>query len=165
MAKKNMSEEADRSVIRQIDELQRMSLPTLRKKWSDLFGRDPGKLTKQYLVRRLAYRIQELIFGGMSRETREQLKAWAETPEKMRKKQPREKTDLQPGTRLLRDWHGNRHEVTVQANGFLFNGKTYRSLSAVARAITGRHCGGRRFFGLKAALRLETGDRRPEGRQ
>jgi hypothetical protein len=126
-----------------------MSLPTLRKKWSDLFGRDPGNLTKQYLVRRLSYRIQELTFGGMSRETREQLKAWAETPEKMRKKQPREKTDLQPGTRLLRDWHGNRHEVTVQANGFLFKGKTYRSLSAVARAITGRHCGGRRFFGLQ----------------
>ncbi len=150
MAKKNMSDEADRSVIRQIDELQRMTLPALRKKWSDLFGRDPGKLTKQYLVRRLAYRIQELIYGGLSRETRDQLKAWAETPEKMQKKVVREKTDLQPGTRLLRDWHGKRHEIIVQTDGFLFKGKAYRSLSAVARAITGRHCGGRRFFGLQS---------------
>jgi Protein of unknown function (DUF2924) len=149
MAKKSMSEEADRSVIRQIDELQRMSLPALRKKWSDLFGRDPGKLTQQYLVRRLAYRIQELIYGGLSREARDQLKAWAESPEKMHKKPPREKTDLQPGTRLLRDWHGERHEVTVKEDGFHFRGKSYRSLSAVARAITGRHCGGRRFFGLQ----------------
>lgn len=149
MARKNTIDEADRSVIRQIDELQRMSLPALRKKWSDLFGRDPGKLTKQYLVRRLAYRVQELIYGGLSRESRDQLKAWAETPEKMQKKPLREKADLQPGTRLLRDWHGKRHEVIVQTDGFQFKGKTYRSLSAVARAITGRHCGGRRFFGLQ----------------
>ena len=149
MVKNNSSEKGDRSVLCQIDELQSMSLPALRKKWSDLVGLDPGKLTKPYLVRRLAYRVQELTYGGMSRDSRDQLKAWAETPEKMQKKQPREKSNLQPGTRLLRDWHGMRHEVTVQTDGFLFNGKTYRSLSSIARAITGRHCGGRRFFGLQ----------------
>lgn len=145
----NGSDTAERSVIHQIDELHRLPLSALRKKWTDLFGLDPGRLPKQYLIRRLAYRIQELTYGGLSREAREKLRAWAESPEKMQKKTPREKIDLQPGTRLLRDWHGQRHEVIVQDDGFLFRGKTYRSLSAVARAITGRHCGGRRFFGLQ----------------
>jgi hypothetical protein len=163
--KQNLSDEADRSVIRQLNEIQRMPLPALRKKWIDLFGRDPSKLSKQYLVRRLSYRVQELIYGGLSRETREKLRAWAENPEKMTKKPVREKTNLQTGTRLLRVWHGERYEVVVQDNGFLFQGKTYRSLSAIARLITGRHCGGRRFFGLKAAPRREAGDRRPEGKQ
>jgi hypothetical protein len=151
--KKNLSEEADRSVIRQLNEIQRMPLPALRKKWVDLFGRDPGKLSKQYLIRRLSYRVQELIYGGLSGETREKLRAWAENPEQMTKKPVREKTNLQTGTRLLREWHGERYEVIVQESGFLFQGKTYRSLSAIARLITGRHCGGRRFFGLKAATR------------
>lgn len=149
MNQQNLSSEADRSVVRQINEIQRMSLPELRKKWVDLFGRDPGKLSKQYLIRRLAYRVQELIYGGMSQETREKLRRWAENPEQMVKKPVREKTHLQPGTRLLRDWHGERYEVIVQDDGFLFNGKIYRSLSGVAKAITGRHCGGRRFFGLQ----------------
>lgn len=147
--KSNQASEADHSVVHQINELQRMSLPALRKKWIDLFGSDPGKLSKQYLTRRLAYRIQELIYGGMSHETRDKLRRWAESPEKMVKKPVREKTHLQPGTRLLRDWHGERFEVIVQEDGFAFKGKTYRSLSGIARAITGRHCGGRRFFGLQ----------------
>ncbi len=151
MAQNKDSTLVDRSVVRQISEIQRMSLPDLRRKWTDLFGRDPGGLPKQYLVRRLAYRIQELVYGGLSREARDQLRSWAESPEKMQKKPPLEKVDLQPGTRLLREWHGERHEVVVQDDGFLFCGKTYRSLGAIARAITGRHCGGRRFFGLKPA--------------
>lgn len=148
MSKKNLSDDAHRSVVRQIDEIQRMSLPELRKKWIDLFGSDPNKYSKQYLIRRLAYRVQELIYGGLSEETKATLRRWAETPEKMVKKAVREKADLQPGTRLVREWHGEEYEVMVQADGFQFKGKTYRSLSAIAREITGRHCGGRRFFGL-----------------
>ena len=65
------------------------------------------------------------------------------------KRTKREAANLQVGTRLIRDWRDERYEVTVQENGFLYGGKTYRSLSAAARAITGRHCGGRRFFGLE----------------
>jgi len=150
--KQTVHREADRSVIRQINDLQRMSLSELRKKWAGLFGSDPGKITKQYLIRRLAYRVQELSCGGLSQATRGKLQCWAESPEKMAKKPVREKTDLQPGTRLLRDWHGERYEVIVQDDGFLFQDKKYRSLSAIARTITGRHCGGRRFFGLQPTV-------------
>ena len=147
--KHSLYREADRSVFRQINDIQRMALSELRKKWVDLFGSDPGKLSKQYLIRRLAYRVQELSCGGLSQTTRDNLRRWADNPEKIAKRPVREKTDLQPGTRLLRDWHGERYEVIVQDDGFVFQGKKYRSLSAIARSITGRHCGGRRFFGLQ----------------
>jgi hypothetical protein len=141
--------EAGQSVLRQINEIQRMSLNDLRKKWVDLFGTDPAKLSKQYMTRRLAYRVQELTYGGLSKSSREKLASWAEDPKQAKKKTVREKTSLQLGTRLLRDWHGERYEVIVQEDGFLFQGKRYRSLSGISRAITGRHINGRRFFGLQ----------------
>jgi hypothetical protein len=139
-----------KSVLSQVDELNRMSNDQLRKQWTDLFGTDPGRLGRNYLIRRLAYRIQELVYGGLSREARQKLKALADatdgnTPNKPGK---RRAANLQPGTRLLRDWHGERYEVVVQEDGFLYDGKKYRSLSAIARAITGSYWSGNRFFGL-----------------
>ena len=100
---------------------------------------------RQYLVRRIAYRIQELVHGGLSRDARRRLNDLASGP----KKKKQTTTNLQVGTRLIREWHGNKYEVVVKQDGFVYNGKTYRSLSAVARAITGKHKGGRRFFGLE----------------
>lgn len=147
--KQKQSGEAGHSVLRQINEIQRMSLNDLRKKWIDLFGTDPAKLSKQYLTRRLAYRVQELTYGGLSKSAREKLASWAEDPKQAEKKTVREKTSLQLGTRLLRDWRGERYEVIVQEDGFVFQSKKYRSLSAISRAITGRHINGRRFFGLQ----------------
>ncbi len=139
-----------RTVLKQIDELNRMSMPQLRKRWSDLFGSDPGRLGRAYLIRRLAYRIQELVYGGLSRDARNKLAALADGASGESSKTPRKRqaTSLQPGTRLLRDWHGDRYEVIVQDDGFMYDGKKYRSLSAVARAITGSHVSGNRFFGL-----------------
>ena len=139
-----------RSVLKQIDELHQMSMAQLRKRWTDLFGTDPGRLGRNYLVRRLAYRIQELVYGGLSREARQKLAAIADCTNGQpdAKTQTRQTTNLEPGTRLLRDWRGRRYEVTVQEDGFLYDGKKYRSLSAVARAITGSHMSGNRFFGL-----------------
>jgi hypothetical protein len=138
----------DQSIIKQIDQLNAMSMRELRKKWLDLFGTETGRLGRAYLIRRLAYRIQELVYGGLSQEARRRLKELAENPEK-EKPTKSEMTNLQVGTRLLREWHGEQYEVIVKTDGFLYEGKVYRSLSAVARAITGRHCGGRRFFGLQ----------------
>ena len=138
------------SVLKQIDELNRMSMDQLRKRWKDLLGTDPGRLGRNYLIRRLAYRIQELVYGGLSREARQKLAAIADGDEADSKRPPRKRqaANLQPGTRLLRDWHGERYEVVVQEDGFLYDGKKYRSLSAVARAITGSYWSGNRFFGL-----------------
>ncbi|MEZ6094376.1 MAG: DUF2924 domain-containing protein [Pirellulaceae bacterium] len=141
----------DRSVVRQINDLQRMSMPELRKKWKDLFGTEAGRLGRNYLIRRLAYRIQEIIYGGLSREAKRRLTEIHQNPDSKRRPTKREITNLQIGTRLIREWHGERYEVVVDREGFVFDGKTYRSLSAVARAITGTHRGGRRFFGLEPA--------------
>ena len=143
------------SVLSQIDALNRMSMDQLRKRWSDLFGTDSGRLGRSYLVRRLAYRIQELVFGGLSREARRRLQELAADASGANPPKPcrRQAASLQTGTRLLRDWHGERYEVIVQDDGFLHDGKKYRSLSAVARAITGSYWSGNRFFGLSPALK------------
>ncbi|MAE61465.1 MAG: hypothetical protein CMJ49_08940 [Planctomycetaceae bacterium] len=101
------------------------------------------------ILRRLAYRIQELAYGGLSQGAIKQLKAVADgRPVATTKPRKRGKIDLAPGTRLLREWHGDRYEVIVEADGFRYAGKTYRSLSAVARAISGSHVSGNSFFGL-----------------
>jgi hypothetical protein len=144
-----------KTVLTQIEELNRMSLEQLRKRWRDLMGSDPGRLARAYLVRRLAYRIQELAFGGLSASVRKQLTAIAkraaetEAETKTRKRRRRRNDhQLQPGTRLLREWHGQQYEVVVQDGGFLFEGKVYSSLSAIAKQITGAVWNGRRWFGV-----------------
>ena len=143
-----------KTVLKQIEELSRMSMEQLRKRWSDLMGTEPAGFRRSYLVRRLAYRIQELAFGGLSANVRKQLAAVAEAaspeaPAKTRKGRRRQVGhQLQPGTRLLREWHGQQYEVVVREDGFLFGGKEYRSLSAIAKVITGAVWNGRRWFGI-----------------
>lgn len=146
-----------KSVLRQIDELNRMSAKDLRKRWCDLFGTDPGRFGRNYLIRRLAYRIQELVYGGLSREARQTLAEIADNANGRAHKVTgkRQAKNLKPGTRLLRDWRGQRYEVIVQEGGFLYEGKKYRSLSGVARAITGSQISGNRFFGLTTTPRNE----------
>ena len=140
----------EKTVLQQIDELDRTSMADLRKRWAALFGTDGSRFGRGYLIRRLAYRIQELAFGGLSRDARRTLKNIADgkTAEVDFPARRRQQVGLTCGTRLLREWHGQRHEVVVKENGFLYAGKTYRSLTAVARAITGTAWSGNRFFGL-----------------
>ena len=138
-----------KTVLKQIDELNHMSMAQLRKRWADLMGTDPGRLGRQYLMRRLAYRVQELAYGGLSPQARKQLEAVAGGKTRNGKPSKSKKTVLMPGTRLLREWHGDRYEVIVEADGFRYNGKVYRSLTAAARAITGQHTSGNLFFGIQ----------------
>lgn len=139
-----------KTVLKQIDELNQMSMAQLRKRWADLMGTDPGRLGRQYLMRRLAYRIQELAYGGLSPHARKQLEAVADgRPARSAKPSKSRTSVLATGTRLLREWHGDRYEVIVEADGFRYNGKLYRSLTAAARAITGQHTSGNLFFGIK----------------
>ena len=138
-----------KTVLKQIDELNQMSMAQLRKRWADLMGTDPGRLGRKYLIRRLAYRIQELAYGGLSPQARKQLEAIADGKTRNGKPSKSKKTILMPGTRLLREWRGDRYEVIVEADGFRYNGKAYRSLTAAARAITGQHTSGNLFFGIQ----------------
>lgn len=156
---KPRGESQQKSVLKQIDALNRMSMDQLRKRWKDMFGTDSGRMGRSYLIRRLAYRIQELVYGGLSGEARQKLVALSDDQNATATKLPqkRQAPNLQPGTRLLRDWHGERYEVIVQEDGFLYDGKKYRSLSAVARAITGSYWSGNRFFGLTSNSRKDGG--------
>jgi hypothetical protein len=103
----------------------------------------------------LAYRIQELTYGGPDKQTRRLLDLLADEVEGTltRKAQIADPRNPVVGTKLIRAWNGVAHTVTVLREGFDWEGRRYKSLSAVARAITGTRWNGYRFFGLRAATR------------
>ena len=131
--------------------LKAASTPELKAQWRDLFDSEPPPFNRRYLESRLAYRIQELTYGGLKPETVKRLERLGEQLDGGDKKKRSIRADLKPiaGTRLLREWQGVEQIVTVTADGFEWQGRPYRSLSAIARAITGTRWNGWVFFGLK----------------
>ena len=131
------------------------ALPTLNKAqllaiWAENFNKDPPpKLRKELMVPVLAYRIQEREFGGLSNSARRQLREVAASLKTTKPSQERPDSDPQTGTRLLRVWRGETHEVIATGNGYLYRGKTYSSLSRIAREITGTQWSGPLFFGVR----------------
>jgi len=125
--------------------------PDLKKQWRDLFETEPPPFNRRYLESRLAYRIQELAYGGLKPETIRRLERLGEELDGGNIKTRRIRADLRPiaGTRLLREWQGVEQIVTVMQDGFEWQGRPYKSLSALARAITGTRWNGWVFFGLK----------------
>ena len=123
----------------------------LKQQWRDLFETEPPPFNRRYLESRLAYRIQELTYGGLKPETLKRLETLGEQLDGGNIITRRIRADLKPiaGTRLIRDWQGVEQIVTVTQDGFDFQGRPYQSLSAIARAITGTRWNGWVFFGLK----------------
>src|SRR5262249_2641077 len=120
----------------------------LRQLWHEYCaGPIPPKASRQLLIYCLAYRIQEQTYGGLSAASRTRLHNIAQQIESAAR-QPNG-LQLTPGTRLIRQWREQRHEVTVLERGYAYRGSRYSSLSAIARLICGTHCSGPRFFGLK----------------
>ena len=141
------------TVLQQVAALKRMDAAALRGRWLALFGREaPAAYKPEQLIRRLAWRIQELRYGGLSDAARQRLREIADRDELAsgrRRPFKRKSGHLAPGTRLVRHWHGVEHVVTATADGGLeYQGKRYRTLTAVAAVITGQHHSGPRFFGL-----------------
>lgn len=141
------------TVLQQVATLNRMDADTLRLRWLALFGRSaPAAYKPEQLVRRLAWRIQELRHGGLSEAARQRLREIADGDELARGERrsvKRRGTGLATGTRLIRHWQGVEHVVTAMADGGLeYSGKRYRTLTAVAKIISGQHVSGPRFFGL-----------------
>ena len=132
-------------VLAQIAALQRMDANDLRKQWEVMIGTSPPGSAAS-LRQRLIHRIQELAYGGLAPAVKATLEKVArrDTGEE----RPAEKASI-PGTRFIREWRDQRHEVTAVADGFEYLGKRYRSLTAVAKAITGQHRNGHEFFGLR----------------
>ena len=125
--------------------------PELKQQWRELFDSEPPPFNRRYLESRLAYRIQELAYGGLKPETIRRLQDLAEDLDGKGRGTARSRQGIVPiaGTRLLREWQGVEHVVTVTATGFEWQGRPYKSLSAIARAITGTRWNGWVFFGLK----------------
>jgi hypothetical protein len=129
-------------------ELARAPLESLRELWARRYGRRPPRsLSRRLLESAAAYDIQARIYGGLKPALRRKLlqaSAKKPAPGKIHKPQA-----MPPaGSRLVRDWHGRSHTVEVTDRGFLYAGRHYRSLSEIARAITGARWSGPRFFGL-----------------
>jgi hypothetical protein len=141
-----MSKPTESEVLAEVEKVRSLGKDDLRARWSTLFGKTPPPaLTKDLLGRMIAWRIQEKFYGGHDKATLRLLDGLARG--KLAK--PATKPQLRPGTVLMREHRAVRHTVTVSPDGFVWQDRTYPSLSAVARAITGTSRNGRRFFGLR----------------
>jgi hypothetical protein len=121
----------------------------LRAEWRRLHHMQPPKsLSRDLLLRGITYKIQERASGGLSKSVLRKLTGAGPdaTSDNNRRAPPR--TTVKPGTRLVREWNGQSHAVLVHADSVEWRDKRYRSLSVVAREITGAHWSGPRFFGL-----------------
>ena len=138
-------------VLARLIALQTLPTPDLKRQWRELFGTEPPPFNRPYLQSRLVYRIQELAYGGLRPETRARLEALGEQLDGGNVVLRRVRADSRPlaGTQLVREHAGVEHVVTVLVDGFGWEGRPYRSLSAIARAITGTRWNGWTFFGLR----------------
>jgi hypothetical protein len=133
-------------VERELATLAELDRAALLQRWRRAFGRDaPPRLSRVLMEKAIAYDLQAKVFGGLPARTRRSLRATAKADGRsgMSKLPSR-------GTRLVREWNGALHEVEVLDDGYLWRGARHRSLSAIARAITGTKWSGPRFFGLVA---------------
>jgi hypothetical protein len=137
-------------LAREIRHLPALDVPALRQRWAALFGDDPSPgLGRTLLIRAIAYRMQERSFAGLKRSTQRVLDRIAENPSKDAPRfipQPR----ATAGTVLIRQWRNVSHRVTILDTDVVYRGRHYKSLSEVARAITGSRWSGPLFFGLKS---------------
>jgi hypothetical protein len=131
-----------------LEALRHLSPDELRKEWRRLYRSQAPRLSRDLLVRAIAYRIQELRYGGLSKATSRKLtalmQAWGSGTETGTEGAQR----IRAGARLVREWSGRTHTVKVEEDGFTYAGRNYRSLTAIAREITGARWSGPRFFGL-----------------
>ena len=139
------------SVLARLSALKAAPTPALRAMWRDLFDTEPPRYNRRFLESRLAYRIQELEYGGLKPATVARLEALGEQLDGGKIEVRRKRADDRPiaGARLIREYQGVEHSVTVLADDFEYQGRPYKSLSAVARAITGTRWNGLVFFGVR----------------
>ena len=138
-------------VLAQLAALKGAPAAALKAKWRALFDTEPPPYNRRFLESRLAYRIQELAYGGLKKEPVERLRVLARQYDGKTGGRSKARSDRLPiaGTRLVREWQGVQHCVTIRGDDFEFQGRPYKSLSAIAREITKVRWNGWVFFGLK----------------
>jgi hypothetical protein len=135
-------------LARELADLPTLDRRALREKWRIIYGIEPpGGVRNNFLMHAIAHRMQEQASGGLEPATLRFLEKTSE--DNTSRRQTVRITSMKPGTRILREWHGVTYEVIIQEDGVKCNGICYRSLSEVARAITGTRWSGPLFFGLK----------------
>jgi hypothetical protein len=140
-----------RAIERELDRIRSLDLEELRGEWRRLYHSNAPKISRDLLVLALGYRFQEIEHGGLGKATRRKLQTVARALRKTGRVGPLPGLSLKPGARLVREWHGRAHTVTVTEDGFEYAGTSYPSLTKIAKKITGAHWSGPRFFGLPAA--------------
>ncbi len=141
--------EKQSSVAARIAELATLPMPELWTVWDRYFQDRPQYPNRTHVESRIAYKLQEEAFGGLAPETRKRLESIGAKHSKIKLRAKPREFDFAPGTILLREWGEREHRVTVSATGlFEYEGQTFKSLTAVARHITGAHWSGPLFFGL-----------------
>ena len=152
MKKASKVETEPTKLEKQLEQLKQLKPEALRKRWQTLFGSNPPpRIRSSLMVQAIARRLQERALGGLKPATQRLLQRVAEEAGAGRKVATTvEKIQPRPGTVLVREWHGTKHQVSVLKDGFLYRSKRYGSLSQVARTITGTQWSGPLFFGLKS---------------
>ena len=145
-----MGKTIDRTALAtELATLSSLPITTLRQRWTEGYGSTPpDRIGRLFLMRAIAHHLQEKALGGLKPSLLQVLTKLAEDAAAGKDVAP-PPVIAKPGTRLIRQWQGRTHEVTVAEDGVFYDGRLYRSLSAVASAITGAHWSGPRFFGLK----------------
>lgn len=143
------------NVLAQLAALPGKTTPELKQMWSDLYGKAPTTHSRDFLIKRLAYRIQELAYGGLSARAEAKLDKLIDDEEARLKGKLPKRSRERPiaGTRLIRRWQGVDHCVTVLEDGYEYEGAKYASLSPIARRITGTRWNGPLFFALRNGSR------------
>jgi Protein of unknown function (DUF2924) len=151
--KKSSKDRDSEELVPQLDRLRELSAEELIKWWQALFDvAPPKKLRSSLLVQGIAYRLQEKAPGGLKPSTLRLLERIADDTAAGRPVSiPSGKVRMTTGTVLMREWHGKKHQVTVLEDGFLYRTKRFRSLSQIARLITGARWSGPLFFGLRSS--------------
>jgi hypothetical protein len=135
----------------ELRELNGLGTDVLRQRWVEFYGTAPSpRISRELLIRAVAYRIQDEAQGGLGKSCRRQLARLAETLRDGGSIAVSQTQSFKPGTKLIREWKGKVHEVVIAGGTYIWAGQHYRSLSQIARAITGTRWSGPRFFGLEA---------------
>ncbi|MDR3179302.1 MAG: DUF2924 domain-containing protein [Holosporaceae bacterium] len=138
----------DFKVLKQILELETKSINELTKLWESFYDHKPMSHSKTYMVSKIAYKIQELAYGGLSVETRKRLDDQSLS---INGKIVKKKYKPLIGSKIVKEYHDKTYEILVVEGGFSFKGEVFKSLSAIANKITGTKWNGLKFFGIKQA--------------
>ena len=153
-----MSRKGEPGLEMQLASLSGLDGKSLKECWRIVYGTEPPpRVGESLLLKAIAYRLQENALGGLKLSTRRLLQRVATGAATDQTTNTESARRLKPGVVLLREWHGVTHQATVLEDGVRFRGKRYRSLSQVARVITGAHWSGPLFFGLKKSGGREHG--------